>query len=146
MNEITARVFRRNPKNIIIVWNVTGLDMPMKRPVVATIIDEGKETLLAYSRFIPDSPEKFPRGTDGIIISHVNNNLDPNKAYKIKLSFGDSEPKTELIKDVSPTCVYTAPEAPKDIQPTHMYAYDYKKCKWVPLPVDQSLIVEGNNA
>lgn len=115
----------------------------MTKPVVATVIDDGQETLLAYNKFIPDSPEKFPKGTEGIIISHVNNKLDPNKLYKVKLIFGDQNPKLEIMKDVMPACVYTAPiEPPKDVQPTYMYAYDYKQKKWVPLPADQKLVLE----
>ena len=142
MNEnLNLRVFRRNPKNIIILWCATGLDIPTSKPVVASVIEDHTEVLLAYNRFIPDAPEKFPKGTEGIILSHVNNNLDPNKAYKIKLVF-DSEPRTEIIKDVMPTCIYTAPEPMKDVAPMHMYAYDYKHSKWVPLPVDQKLMPE----
>ena len=141
MNDnLNLRVFRRNPKNIIIVWNPAGLEIPSTKPAVVSAIDGNQEVLLAWSKFIPDAPEKFPRGTEGVIISHVNNSLDPNRAYKIKLSFGDAEPKLEIVKDVMPVCVYTIPETNKEIVPTHMYAYDYKRGKWVPLPVDQDLI------
>ena len=111
-------------------------------PVIVTLVDaEGKETLLAYSKFKPDSPEKFPRGIDGIVISHINNNLDPNSAYKIKLSFKNGHVYCESVKEILPVSSVGMPEAIKPVDAVHVYAYDYANHKWVPLPVDQKLMV-----
>ena len=143
MSDISCRVFRRNNKNIIILWNTAQLDISFIDPVVASIVDaEGKESLLAYSKFKPDNPEKFPRDIDGIVISHINNNLDPNSGYKIKLSFRNGNVYCEALQDVLPVSAITPVEAPKPTEVVHMYAYDYKNRKWVPLPADQKLMVE----
>lgn len=144
MSDIGCRVFRRNNKNIIIVWNATQLDPLFVSPVVATIVDsEGKESLLAYSKFKPDNPEKFPRDVDGIVISHINNNLNPDMGYKIKLSFCNGKVYCEALQDVDPVNATSPINIPKPAEAIHMYAYDYKNRKWVPLPVDQKLMVES---
>ena len=143
MSEIGCRVFRRNNKNIIILWNAAQLDPVFVSPVVVSVIDsEGKESLIAYSKFRPDSPEKFNKDIDGIIISHVNNNLDPAAGYKIKLSFSNGNVYLEAIQDILPVSSITPSEIPKTAEIVHMYAYDYVNRKWVPLPVDQRLMVE----
>ena len=143
MSDISCRVFRRNNKNIIILWNTAQLDVSFIKPVVASVVDlEGKENLLVYSKFTPDSPEKFPKDIDGIVISHNNNNLDPNLGYKIKLAFSNGDMYCEALQDVLPVSAVTPTEPIKQAEAVHMYAYDYKNRKWVPLPVDQKLVVE----
>ena len=143
MGEMSCRVFRRNNKNIIILWNTSQLDPAFVSPVVASVVaDDGKETLLTYSKFSPDSPEKFPRDIDGIVISHVNNNLDPNSGYKIRLSFVNGTVHSEALQDVLPVNALGPVETPKPSEIVHMYAYDYAARKWVPLPVDQKLVME----
>jgi hypothetical protein len=112
-------------------------------PVIATVVDpEGKESLLAYSKFKPDSPEKFSKDIDGIVISHSNNNLEPNTGYKIKLAFKNGHVSQETLQDVLPVSPIGVIDVPKTSQSVHMYAYSYRDCKWVPLPVDQRLMVE----
>lgn len=143
MSDISCRVFRRNNKNIIILWSAAQLDASFVKPVVASTVDtDGKESLLIYSRFKPDNPEKFPRDIDGIIISHVNNNLDPNKGYSVKLTFGNGITSHEERQEVLPVSAVTPAEPIKAVEAVHMYAYDYKNRKWVPLPVDQKLVVD----
>jgi hypothetical protein len=143
MSEISVRVFRRNAKNIIILWNTAQLDEAFIKPVVASIVDlEGKESLLAYSKFKPDSPEKFPKDIDGIVISHANNNLDPNTGYKVKLSFSNGNVYYEALQEVLPMSNVVPAEVLKPIESVHMYAYDYANRKWVPLPVDTKLMLE----
>lgn len=143
MSDIGCRVFRRNNKNIIILWNTAQLDSAFVSPVVASILDQdGKESLLAYSTFKPDNPEKFPKDIGGIVISHLNNNLNPESGYKIKLSFSNGNVYQEAIQDVLPVSAITPVEPARPADIVHMYAYDYKNRKWVPLPVDQRLMAE----
>lgn len=142
MNDISCRVFRRNNKNIIILWNTAQLDSSFVDPVIASLVgDDGKESLLVYNKFVPDSPEKFPKDIDGIIISHLNNNLDPNSSYKVKILFANGTLRHEVVKDVLPVSPVVPAESMKPTQIVHMYAYDYKNSKWVPLPFDPRLAV-----
>lgn len=143
MGEISCRVFRRNNKNIIILWNTSQLSPDFVDPVVASIVcDDGGESILAYSKFKPDSPEKFPRDIDGIVISHINNNLDPDSGYKIRLSFRNGLVHSEALQEVLPVNALGPMDPPKTNEIVHMYAYDYAERKWVPLPVDQRLIMD----
>jgi hypothetical protein len=145
---LNLRIFRRNPKNIIIIWNSAHLTGFFTRPVSAMVIDEAGDMLLTYSKFVPDAPEKFPKDIDGIVISHSGNNLDANKAYKIKIAFGDRVNGFEIIKEVMPVNSFTIPDGPKEVQAMHMYAFDYRKQKWVPFPFDPKVLenIDGSNS
>ena len=141
MAGFSSRVFRRNNKKIIILWDASQLDSTFTNPVIASVIGvEGKDTPLTYSQFKPDNPEKFSRDIDGIVISHLSNNLDPNKEYKVKLVFHGQEDSCETIQEVLPATVIVPTETTRVTEVVHMYAYDYKNRKWVPLPVDQRLV------
>jgi hypothetical protein len=143
MGDLSVRVFRRNNKNIIILWNTAQLDPAFVDPVIATRVDAGnKEVPLTYSKFRPDNPEKFPKDIDGIVVSHANNSLDPNLGYKIKLSFSNGNLYCEALQDVLPVSAVPPPEPVKSAEIVHVYGYDYKNRKWVPLPIDPNLMVE----
>lgn len=140
---INVRVFRRNLRNLIIVWNTAQLDPSLRQCTSAFILDgipNGKETLLTFSKFVPDTPEKFPKDIDGIIVSHANNNMDPMKPYLVKVVFGFGECRHEEIKEVLAMSNFVIPEPPKITNDMHMYAYDYAERKWVPMPFDPKLV------
>lgn len=142
-NDASVRVFRRNNKNTIIVWNTVQLDTEYNKPVIAALINDiGQEIILTYSKFVPDNPEKFPRGIDGIVISHVNNNLNPTEQYKIKVTFnGENGESFSTEKDILPVILTPASETIKPVDVVHVYGFNYKTRQWVPMPVDPKLIV-----
>ena len=143
-NPFSLRVFRRNLKNIIIVWDSEHLDDSLKKCVSIMVMHESAEpAALDFSKFLPDAPEKFSQYIDGVVIPHLVNNLDPLEQYTLKLTFGDKDLKHEELKEVLPLAGVHIPNAPKPLNVAHMYGYDYKRHKWVPLPVDQSLLPQG---
>ncbi len=142
MNDIGCRVFRRNNKNIIILWDAALLAPEFVDSPTATVIEDGgREILLTYSKFRPDNPEKFSKHIAGIVVSHINNNLDPAAGYKIKLAFVNGQMHHEAFQDVLPVSA-VSPESIKPAEIVHLYGYDYNNRKWVPMPIDPKLLPE----
>jgi len=137
-----VRIFRRNNKNTIILWNSNQLPDDSRSSVAAFLIDGENEGPLVFSKFIPESPEKFSGDVDGIVIPHTANKMDPTKPCNIKLLFGEGDDSFDITKTVLPA--NSAPEAqereaagPKIM---HMYGMDYGTKKWVPFPVNPELL------
>ena len=142
-NLFKIRVFRRNLMKLIIVWERSQLDPAFVDPVIASIVDaEGKETLLTYSKFVPDNPEKFTRDIDGVVISQPRNKLDPNVGYKVKMAFSNGHIYQEATVDITPVCAQPPLDPATVATICHMYAYDYSQKTWRPLPVDPRLMVQ----
>ena len=110
----------------------------------AFLVDEqGNEGPLTFSKFVPDSPEKFSGDVDGIVISHAQNKMDPAKPYTIKVVLGEGEDSVEFTKDVLPANAAPVPEqSPRAMGPkeVHIYGMDYRTGKWVPFPVDPDVL------
>jgi hypothetical protein len=141
---IGLRIFRRNTKNCIFLWNSELLPDDNKLSVAAFIIDGEGDRALEFTTFRPDNPEKFSPGVAGIVISHAANKIDPTKPCTIKVLFGEGDDSFEVEKTVLPA--NSAPEAqdretglPRII---HMYGMDYRTNKWVPFPVNPEHMVE----
>ena len=140
---LAVRIFRRNLSKIIIVWERSQLDPAFVDPPIASIVDEeGRETLLTYSRFKPDNPEKFVKDIDGVVISHLHNKLDPDKGYKIKIAFSNGHVYQEAVQEVMPVSALPVLEPVKPVEIMHIYGFDYRRHAWVPLPVDTKLMIE----
>lgn len=139
---ISLRIFRRNAKNIIILWQSSALPDDCRDSISAFLVDGDNEGPVVFTKFKPDNPEKFASGVDGIVIPHLSNKIDPSKPCTIKVMFGEGEDSFDVTKTILPA--NSAPEAqeretqgPKIV---HMYAMDYSTKKWVPFPVNQELL------
>ena len=138
-SNINFRIFRRNSKNLILLWNSASLPDDAADSVAVLLVDGGgNEGPLSFSRFTPENPEKFAKDVDGIVIPHGPNKMDPTKSCTVKVIFGDGDEGFEVVKTVLPA--NSAPEAPeRDLsspKAIHMYAMDYRTKTWVPFPVN----------
>ena len=139
---INFRIFRRNGKNLILLWNSASLPDDCREEVAAFLVDEsGNEGPLTYSKFVPDSPEKFAKDVTGIVIPHAQNKMDPEKPCTVKVVFGDGDDSFEVSKTVLPANSAPEPQE-KDTKAVHLYGMDYKTKTWVPFPVDHDLMEE----
>lgn len=140
MASIGLRIFRRNSKGIILLFNKAILPDKCKDSVCAFLVDvDGNEGPLTFTPFIPDAPEKFAAGVSGIVINHIQNKIDPSKPCTIKLIFGEDDESFEVVKSILPA--NSAPEMPeKNSQIVHIYGFDYKSKTWVPMPVNRELL------
>lgn len=141
-SNINFRVFRRNTKNLILLWSAASLPDDSRPSVAAFIIDGDSDRPLSFSKFVPDNIEKFSGDVDGIVISHASNKIDPTKSCTVKVLFGEGDDSFEVTKTVLPA--NSAPESqeretagPKVV---HMYAMNYATKQWVPFPVNQELL------
>lgn len=141
MNNINFRVFRRNNKNLILLWNHAHLSDNQKENLSAYVtsgLSDDRE--LEWSKFSPDSPEKFATDVDGMVISHTQNKLNPSETCTVKVVFGIGEESLEMVKDVMPANAVIEPS--RSVPESHgqkrmfLYAKDYKTGEWVPWPSD----------
>jgi hypothetical protein len=131
------RVFRRNAKNIIIIWNNAQMEEKYHRCAGVFLVgDDGVERPLISNKFVPDNPEKFSNDVDGMIVSHSSNSLDPSKIYNIRVMFGSDGDMIVFDKQVMSTITEFGKPEPAGETIVHMYGFDYDAQKWVPLPVD----------
>lgn len=84
------RVFRRNQKNIIILWDSEQLKEEQKNNISVELLSEDNRKLF-FIPFVNQKPEKIKSTTQGILINQVENNLDPTKDYDIKIILGQKE-------------------------------------------------------
>jgi len=137
------RIFRRNQKNLILLWNAGSLPDGAKDSLSAFLVDEeGNEGPLKFSKFIPDNPSKFQGDVDGIVISHEQNKMNPESAYTVRVVIGDGDDPLEFVKEVLPAAAVPPPERTPQEPPriVHIYGMDYKTKRWVPFPVDPELV------
>jgi len=148
MEELSTliRVFRRNAKNMILIWESHNFNEDFcKKPVAVFRVDGNNEYPVTYSKFVPEDQSKFPSDIDGVVIGHIHNNLDKNAKYDMKLVFGHGMPgEVVILKEVKPYNTFVPIPGQKDVTEVHVFAYDYKNRKWVPMPVDHGLMIEGD--
>lgn len=135
---INFRVFRRNNKNLILLWGTGPLIGTQKGSISVSVIDlntPGGERALRYSRFTPDNPEKFSPDVDGIVISHSLNRMNASEGCTIKVILGEEDESMELLKDVLPANTVVEQRAgDAGSRKVHLYAMNYETERWVPLP------------
>ncbi len=130
---INLRVFRRNKKNTILIWDVQKIPFVNKN-VSNVFIDESTKSC-HFEVFKPGTPHKFLTEVSGVVVSHFENHIKESDNYKVKIVFEDG---FYVFKEVF--------SSPGDIQLppvekiVHLYAYDYRERKWVPFPVDKKLL------
>lgn len=137
--EIGCRIFRRNKKNIIILWDSHVIpDMTLSGVFVEK--EDGVELPLDYVKFSPMATEKFIPGTTGIIINHSKNNIDPEEKVIIKIVFKDNSRGAEspiiITKEIMPVTYRETVAKKEPSKSIKVYGFDYVKNKWVPFPVD----------
>lgn len=135
---INFRVFRRNNKNLILLWNNTSLSDDQRSCIAAFEAPGGLEDdrELTWSKFVPDNPEKFAPDVDGIVVPHASNRLNPSEACTVKVVLGSGEDSLEMVKEVLPANSVVEPARPPEPKRVHMYAMDYSRNVWVPWPHD----------
>jgi hypothetical protein len=143
MMNLNFRVFRRNGKNLILLWSQSQLSDEQKTNISAFIVDdgsmaEGKE--LVWSNFKPDNPEKFAQDVGGIVIPHT-----PARPCTIRVVIGYGDESLEMVKEVLPANSVgeiPKPQASDAARKFHMYAMDFSTNQWVPWPADG--VIPGN--
>ena len=137
---INFRVFRRNNKNLIFLWN-SGSIPDSCGGSISVIREDDDGSALEFSRFVPENPEKFAEDVDGIVIPHAQNRIDPSKSCSVRVVFGEGEDSFSLSKTVKPANF--SPESPsKPVAEVRMYGKNYSTGEWVPFPVDSKLLEE----
>jgi hypothetical protein len=135
---LNFRVFRRNGKNLILLWSQGQLTEEQRDCVSAHAVDdgmgEGKE--LKFSRFVPDNPEKFAPDVGGIVVSHAANGLNPTEPCTIRVVLGTGEDSIEMVKEVLPANSAEIPQRQEQHRKVYLYAMDYETKSWVPWPHD----------
>lgn len=133
---INFRVFRRNNKNLILLWSRNSLSEDQRECVSAYVVSDKDSRELKYSDFTPDNPEKFAPDVGGIVISHSMNNLTPSEGCLVRVVLGKGDDTLEMEKDVLPA--NSVVESTRSHEGTskriHLYAMDYDEKRWVPLP------------
>ena len=136
MIDIGCRIFRRNAKNIVVLWDSNLiLDKSLLKNVFI-VKDDGVELPLRYHSFKPMASDKFLPGTDGVVINHAVNTINPNEKITIKLLFGEGDASFDVIKEVRPAQDKVKKEDMEPERAIKVYGFDYSKGKWVPFPVD----------
>jgi hypothetical protein len=137
---LNFRVFRRNGKNLILLWSQSQLTDEQREEISAHVVDpdgmgEGRE--LKFSKFVPDNPEKFAPDVGGIVIAHSVNGLNPSESCTVRVVIGMGEDSIEMIKDVLPyKPIGEIPSRQEPHRKVYLYAMDYETKAWVPWPSD----------
>jgi len=140
---INFRVFRRNSRNLILLWSEGGMSESQKESIRVYIhqISDTEESSreVFFRKFAPDNPEKFTKDVSGIVVPHAENKIDPKSRCMVRVVFGSGDDAIEIDKEVLPASASGAIESTSC--PTtqagvvvHLYAWDTEKGKWVPLP------------
>lgn len=91
IKNVNIRIFRRNKKNLIVIWNKDQLKEEHNDFISVDLMKDDKISPLSFEKFIPFDKNKFSKETDGIIISHEENNLDSAKQYEIRVVLGRND-------------------------------------------------------
>ncbi len=127
------RVFRRNSQKTIIVWD-SDPDYVLRDIVLDKISLNFEENTEVIS--------KLSSKVKAINIPHESNNLNPFEDYKIKFIFTNKKNGEDVVVEKN---IYSINNKKADIKAKELrvYGYDYENDKWIPLPVDISLIRKG---
>jgi hypothetical protein len=113
-NNINLRVFRRNSKNIILLWDNNRLTEDTK----IFLLPEKKE--LFWKAFVPLNRNKFQREVQGVVIPQKENNISPEEEVLIGVEING---KLNEIK-VRP--------CEKNIMIVKLFGYDAVRKRWYP--------------
>jgi len=127
MDNTRFRVFRRNQKNIVLIWETEGLTPDQMGNVQVNLILDNDELLhdLKFTIFVPLKKEKFKNEVTGVIINHRDNNLDTTKSYTFEIVLGLKNTVAQTI-NVKPF----EEEVKNASVDLHLYAWDPEHNKW----------------
>lgn len=127
LGNINFRIFRRNQKNLIFLWDTSNLTQNQKSQVSANLVDGDRE--LSFNVFVPEDMSKFKNAVSGIVIGHSENALDASREYKISVKLGNEEDAMVFVKEVKPASAAQEENSRK----LYLYALDASTKAWVPL-------------
>lgn len=131
--QINARVFRRNKRNTIIIWDVNKL--PFTDHTISGVFLNPDQKQLLYEIFVPTTPKKFLTKVGGVVIPHFQNKINENEQISVRIIF---QAGYYLDKDVYPVSEdFTTPPLDKIV---YLYVFDYNLKKWVPFPFDKAVL------
>lgn len=130
---INLRVFRRNRKGSIIIWDIPKL--PFVNGKVSSVFINDSPEQAVFDVFKPGTPYKFLTEVGGISIPHFDNHIKESEGYKVKIVF---EEGFYVYKSIFSS--YGDTPVPPAEKIVHLYAYDYHDRKWIPFPVDKKLL------
>jgi len=125
--ELNLRVFRRNKRNIILIWNSENLSKEQCDSVAVEIEDAEKFKNVTFTSFTPHDSDKFSKKVNGVVINQVDNNLDVNRFYNIKVMFGKDANKVSRIITILP---FKPTVETKEGKVVYLHAYDRDKATW----------------
>lgn len=139
---VNFRVFRRNARNLILLWSALLLTEEQRGELSVFLVNQAgdEERKLEYSKFVPDSPEKFAPDVEGMVLSHAANRLNPAEACTIKVIFGSGGDALEMVKEVLPAnSIPELSHSQDQHKRVYLYAMNYSDNSWVPWPANGKL-------
>ena len=90
---INFRVYRRTQEHIVLLFNKKNLNADQTKAIKMHLFEVGaeKELIFKTDNDIKDSNIKSKDDTIMILISHLENNLDPYSKYRLKISLGTKD-------------------------------------------------------
>ena len=126
--ELNLRVFRRNKRNIILIWNSEALIKEQLDNIAVEIEEGGIFKPLKFSTFSPHDINKFTKQVCGIVINQVDNALDVNRFCNIKVILGKENRASKLIS-VLPFAQANIAEKESKVS-VFLHAWDPDKGSW----------------
>lgn len=139
---VNFRVFRRNVKNLILLWSSRYLTNDQRENMRVYAVEADSYRELTWKPFSPDSPDKFAPDVCGVVVSHSNNALDPAEPCAIRVMLGTGDNVIEIEKDVlpasqagpaDPPAPRVAPAAIERTINVRLYVLDEETKNWIPV-------------
>lgn len=124
------RVYRQNSLRTILIW-----DVDQKIEQINIFKDD---VPIRFEKFVPPA-EKFKKKTDGILIYHKENKINPFEDFILKFEFLSNGKLISIDKEIFALNVARKESETSDCKIIYVYGYDYEKKKWVPFPVNPLL-------
>lgn len=124
------RVYRQNSLRTILVW-----DVDQKIDQINIFKDD---VPIRFEKFIPPS-DKFKKKTDGILIYHKENGINPFEDFILRLEFLSNGKLVSIDKEIFALSTVKKDSDVSDPKIIYVYGYDYNQKKWVPFPVNPLL-------
>ena len=126
MNDnLNLRVFRRNKKNIILIWNSESLKKDQLDSVSLEMETNGVFGPVEFQKFAAHNEAKFTRGVEGVVINQETSKLDPLRFYNFKVTLGSTN---KIFKLISVLPFKSSTE--KETRAVYLHAWDGAKGCW----------------
>jgi len=135
MSDISLRVFRRNNKKLIILWDKDSLPHDDYTELQIFLVDEKGKIPLHYQEFISHDTEKFQENITGVIISHQENDLPPDADLLLEFVFSSKSTNTFYKDQLKVTGKNVDSSSSRKL-----YGYNKESKNWYPLNCD---LVDG---